>query len=207
VIKRLSLLLALAAASLWAQESHEPGSGHAAPAHESAGHESGDPYLPAKWLNFAILAAGLGYLAIKIGGPALRSQQAAILDQLGAASRRAEAAGAEAAEIDRKVSGLGAEVANIRQRAEAEMAAEVQRFETETAQMLAKLQQAADIEIASAAKHARQQIKATATQLALDLAVQKLRTRITPATQSALVARFVGQLKDSPGARQPGAGD
>jgi F0F1-type ATP synthase membrane subunit b/b' len=208
-MKRFALLLALAAASLWAQESHQPATGHEntsheAASHESAGHDQGDPLLPAKWLNFGILAAGLGYAAIKFGGPALRGQQAAILDQLNSASKRAEAAAAEAAEIDRKVSGLGAEVSIIRQKAEAEMAVEVQRFEAETAQMLAKLQQAADLEIASAAKHAREQIKATVTQLALNLAVQKLRTQITPATQSALVARFVGQLKNSPGANQPG---
>lgn len=208
-MKRFAILLALAATAVWAQESHEPA--HEAKAHEAAGHEAGgheggheagDPYLKYKWVNFAILAAGLGYVAVKVGGPALRGQQQAILDQLGAASRRAEAAAAEAAEIDRKVSGLDEEIENIRRKAQAEMAAEVKRFEEETAQMLAKVQHTAEIEIASAAKHATQQIKATATQLALQLAASKLRDRMTADAQGALVSRFVRHLDGPAGTRQ-----
>ena len=152
-MRRFAILLAVAAGAVWAQESHEPA--HAAQAHESqsheaGGHEGGDPYVGYKWLNFAILVAGLGYLAVKVGGPALRGQQQAILDQLNAASRRAEAAAAEAAEIDRKVSGLEDEIETIRQKAHAEMEAEVKRLEEETAQMLAKVRQSAELEIASA---------------------------------------------------------
>ncbi len=199
-MKRFAILLALAATAAWAQEAHQPA--HEAQGHESAGHEAGDPYLPYKWLNFGILAAGLGYLAVKLGGPALRGQQQAILDQLGAASGRAEAAAAEAAEIDRKVSGLDEEIEIIRRKAQAEMAAEVMRFEEETAQLLEKVRHASELEIASASKHATQQIKATATQLALELAAGKLRDRMSPDAQGALVARFVRHLDGPSGTRQ-----
>jgi F0F1-type ATP synthase membrane subunit b/b' len=199
-MKRLAILLVLAAGMVWAQESQEPA--HEAAGHAAAGHEAGDPYLLYKWVNFAILVAGLGYLAVKVGGPALRSQQQAILDQLAEASRRAEAAAAEAAEIDRKVSGLEEEVGNIRAKAQAEMAAEVERVEAETAQLLAKVQHAAELEIASAAKHATQQIKATATQLALDLAARKLRDRMSAGVQGTLVSRFVKHLENQPEMRQ-----
>lgn len=196
MIRRIAILLALAAVSLWAQESHEPA--HQATGHEAAGgHESGDPFLMYKWVNFAILAAGLGYVAVKVGGPALRGQQRAILDQLGAASRRAEAAAAQAAEIDRKVSGLESEIGAIRSKSEAEMASEAQRVEAETAELLAKVDHAAELEIASAEKHARQQIKSAATQLALQLAVDKLRARMTPDSQAALVARFTRRLNEA----------
>lgn len=204
-MKRFAILLTLAAASVWAQESHEPSheaKGAEAAGHEGGGHEAGDPYLTAKWVNFAILAAGLGYLAAKVGGPALRGQQQAILDQLGAASRRAEAAAAEAAEIDRKVSGLDEEIEIIRLKSQAEMAAEVKRFEEETAQLLAKVQHASELEIASATKHATQQIKATATQLALDLAAGKLRERMSADTQNTLVSRFVKHLESPSETRQ-----
>lgn len=204
-MRRIAILLTLAAASVWAQESHEPShevKGAEAAGHEGRGHEAGDPYLTAKWVNFAILAAGLGYLAVKVGGPALRGQQLAILDQLGAASRRAEAAAAEAAEIDRKVSGLDEEIENIRSMSQAELAAEVKRFEEETAQLLAKVQHASELEIASATKHATQQIKATATQLALDLAAGKLRERMSADTQDTLVSRFVKHLESPSETRQ-----
>lgn len=209
-MKRFAILLALAATAAWAQESHEPAhevkaheaGAHEAAGHETGGHEAGDPYLPAKWVNFGILAAGLGYLAVKVGGPALRGQQKAILDQLGAASRRAEAAAGEAAEIDRKVSGLNEEIENIRRKAQAEMAAEVRRFEEETAQLLDKVKHSSEQEIASAVKHATKQIKATATQLALDLAAGKLRDRMSAEAQGALVARFVRQIDGPSGTRQ-----
>lgn len=204
-MRRIAILLTLAAASVWAQESHEPShevKGAEAAGHEGGGHEAVDPYLTAKWANFAILAAGLGYLAVKVGGPALRGQQLAILDQLGAASRCAEAAAAEAAEIDRKVSGLDEEIENIRSMSQAELAAEVKRFEEETAQLLAKVQHASELEIASATKHATQQIKATATQLALDLAAGKLRERMSADTQDTLVSRFVKHLESPSETRQ-----
>lgn len=196
-MKRLAMLLALAAAALWAQEGHAPAhesGGPEAASHEAGGHETGDPLLPAKWVNFTILAAGLGYLAIKVGGPALRGQQQAILDQLNSAARRAETAAAEAAEIDRKVSGLNAEIEAIRQKAQAEMDAEVKRYEEETAQLLAKVGHAAELEVASATKHATAQIKAQATALALELASQKLSQRMSSDAQGALVDRFVKHL-------------
>lgn len=214
-MSRFAILLALAAAAAWAQESHgasheakgPEAAGHGSSSHESSSHEggrheAGDPFLAAKWVNFALLAGALGYLAVKVGGPALRGQQKAILDQLGAASRRAEAAAAEAAEIDRKVSGLEDEIENIRRKAQAELAAEVQRFEAETAQMLAKVRQAAELEIASAAKHATKQIRATATGLALELAAAKLGERMSADAQGALVSRFVEHLDGPAGARQ-----
>lgn len=189
-MKRLFLTLALAAATLFAQE-------HGEAKHEAAAehHEAADPTLPAKWTNFAILAGALGFLAIKLGGPALRGQQKQILADLNQAATRAEAAAAEAAEIDRKISGLGAEVDAIRKKADAEMAHEAERIQAETAQMLAKVDQSADVEIASALKHATSQLKATAAQLALDLATQKVQAQITPQSQGALVDRFVNHLK------------
>ncbi|GEM_PF-1065870 len=198
-MKRLVSLLAFTAISLFAQEGHEAqqeGAGH-----ESAAHESGDPYVTYKWFNFAILAAGLGYLAVKFGGPALRNQQQDILDQLNQASKRAETAAAEAAEVDRKVSGLQAEIEAIRRKAAAEMTAEVARSEKETAQLLAKVEQAGLQEIASASKHAQQQLKAQAAQLAIELAAQKVSAQMNPEIQSALVGRFVDRLKQSPEAR------
>ncbi|MBI4891116.1 MAG: hypothetical protein HY821_10870 [Acidobacteria bacterium] len=194
-MRRVGILMVLAAAALWAQESHEPkAAGHEATGHEAAGHEGGDPFLPAKWVNFGILAAGLGYAAIKFGGPALKAQQQGIVDQLGSAAKRAEEAAAEAAEIERKVSNLDAEVELVRQKAAGEMDSEAKRIAGETAQLLEKVQATAEQEIVSAEKHALQQIKAAATELALELALKKLKSQVTPERQSALVAQFTTRL-------------
>lgn len=193
-MKRIALLLMLTGATLWAQEHAEATKEGQ---HEAAGHEGADPTLPAKWVNFAILAAGLGYLAIKIGGPALKGQQQQILDKMDQAARRAEAAKAQADAMDQRVSGLQTEVEAIRKKAATELAAEAGRLEKETEQLLVKVEHTAEQEIASAAKLATQHLKATAARLALDLASQKIRSRMTPGTQSVLVHRFTQHLSDS----------
>ncbi|WP_321473664.1 hypothetical protein [uncultured Paludibaculum sp.] len=192
-MKRIALLLLLAGGALWAQEHAEP----AKEGHEAAGHEGSDPTLPAKWVNFAILAAGLGFLAVKYGGPALTGQQRQILDSMSQASRRAEAAKVQADEMDQRISGLQIEVEAIRQKATGELAAEAARLEQETAQLLVKVEQTAEQEISSAAKLATQQLKATAAKLALNLAAQKIRSRMTVGTQGVLVDRFTQHLGDS----------
>lgn len=192
-MKRIALFVFLAGATLCAQEQAEP----AKEGHEAAAHESEDATLPAKWVNFAILASGIGFLAVKYGGPALSGQQRQILDRMSLASRRAEAARAQADAMDKRISGLQDEVESIRQKAVTELASESARLEQETAQLLVKAEQSAEQEIASAAKLAAQQLKATAAKLALELAAQKIRTRMTAGTQGVLVDRFTQNLGDS----------
>jgi len=192
VLKRLTILLVAAGIGLYAQE-HGAAKAETE-GHEAASHESGDPLLPAKWLNFAILAGGIGFLAIKLGGPALKAQQKGILDDMSQAARRAEATAAQAAEIEKKIGNLEGEVAGIRAKASEELASESERLKQETAQMIAKVEQAAAQEIASAGKFAQHDLKAHAAQLALELAEQKVRARMDGATQAALVDRFIGDL-------------
>ena len=111
MIKRLVLILGCAAVALWAQEGHE------------AAHGGGDPQLVYKWVNFAILAGGLGFLVIKVGMPALKAQQKSILESLNQAAGRAEAAQQKAAEVEKQLAGLETAVAAIRAKAEAELKA------------------------------------------------------------------------------------
>lgn len=192
-MKRLAFLLFISCA-LWANPEAEAG------AHGGA-HGGGDPLLTAKWVNFAILAGALGFVAVKFGGPALRGQQQAILDGMNAAAKRAEAAAAEAKVIEQKIAGLGGEVAALKEKAHVELAAEAARLEQETAQAIQRVAQSAEQEVASAAKFARAELKAEAARLALELARQKVQARMTPGTQSALVDRFVANLNTQPEAR------
>lgn len=158
------------------------------------GHGDGDPYLHYKLVNFGILAVGIGLLVVKVLFPAFRGQQKAILDGLAQAERKAEEAKAEALEIERRMAGLGEEVESMRQRARVEMEHERERLEKETAAQLAKIANAAEVEIASMTKAARQGLKEYSAELALDLAKQKIRSRLDDAAQSGLVARFAAGL-------------
>lgn len=181
-MKRAALFLLIAVGAAYAQE------------HGEAGAQGGDPFLTAKWTNFAILAAGLGYLAVKAGGPALRGQQRAILDGLAGAAKKAEETAAKAAEIERLVAGLPETIAALKEKAQLELRHESERIEKETAQMIAKAEHAAEQEISSARKFARQELKAVAASLAIDLARDKVKARMNEQTQSALLARFVAEV-------------
>jgi F0F1-type ATP synthase membrane subunit b/b' len=183
MIKRLVLILGCAAVALYAQEGHE------------AAHGGGDSQLIYKWINFAILAGGLGYLVIKAGVPALKAQQKSILDGLDQATGRAEAAQKKAAEAEKQIAGLETAVAAVRAKAEAELKAEAVRLQQETASQMAKLEQTAAQEIESAGKNAAQQVRAEAARLALELASARIAQQMTPETQGALVGRFIGSLE------------
>jgi F-type H+-transporting ATPase subunit b len=152
----------------------------------AAKHEGGENLL-AKWVNFAILAGGIGFVAVKAGGPAFRAKKQEILDGLAEGTRRAEAAAEKAAEIDRRMAGLQDDVAVLRAKANVEMTAEAERLRRETAE---------HIDIASSAKAARQDLKAYVADLALDLARQKVAAKMDDTTQAALVDRFARGLNN-----------
>ena len=176
-MRKLALFLVFACAAFAAEESG------------AANHEGGDQLL-AKWINFAILASGIGYVAVKVGGPAFRSKKQEILDGLSEGTRRAEAAAERAAEIDRRMADLHNEVAALRAKANAEMTAEAERLRRETAELVAKVEHDAQFEIALSAKAARLELKAYVADLALDLARKKVAAKMDDRTQAALVDRF-----------------
>ncbi len=182
-MRKLLLLLAFAGLALAAEE--------------GAGEKKEGEFLFEKWVNFAILAGGLGYVAVKAGGPAFRAKKLEITASMEESRRRAEAAAERAAEVDRRMAGLQADVEALRAGAGVEMQAEAERIGAETAQKMVKMGQASEQEIASAAKAARQEVKAAAALLALDLARQKVAARMDGPTQAALVQRFTRSL-DSP---------
>lgn len=156
-------------------------------------------YLLEKWVNFAILAGGLGFVAVKAGGPAFRAKKLQILEVMEEGARRAEDAAARAAEVERKLAGLPADVEAMGANARRAMEAEAQRIGEETKQKLAKIGHATELEIASAAKAAQQELKATAAMLALELARQRVKAAMDEPTQAALVSRFTRGLDRTQG--------
>jgi F-type H+-transporting ATPase subunit b len=139
-----------------------------------------------KWANFLVLAGGLGYLI----GKNAPSFFAARSEQIGK-----DMAEARAAEVDRRLANLGAEIASLRAHAQEEAEAESQRLAHHRAAEIAKIQAHAEQEIVSAGKFARLELKRYAAELAIGLAEQKIRARMTPETQDALVRGFVRDLK------------
>jgi len=151
--------------------------------------------LELKWANFLILAGALGYLIGKHAGPFFAARSGSIRKDMEESRQQRQAAEAQAAEVDRRLANLEKEIAALRGDSQAEAQAEIERMAQHTAAESAKIQAHAEREIASAGKAARSELKRYSAQLAVELAEGKIRARMTPQTQDALVRGFVRDLK------------
>jgi F0F1-type ATP synthase membrane subunit b/b' len=176
---------------------------HSAPAeaaHEGqAGEHDESIWTLWKVANFAILAAGLGYLFIKKGKPFFEQRTAEIRKGIESAAAEKRSAEARFAEIERRLSNLDAEIVALRALAKEEMEAEYGRIRLETEQRLAKIRHHTEQEILSIAKMARESLKSYSAALAIDLAGRRIRNRITPEVQQDLVSGFAAALSDGGG--------
>ncbi len=148
-----------------------------------------------KWLNFAILAGILGYIAVKQGGPAFSARSKDITEGLAAGERAKSEADRRAAEVSAKLANLESEIAKLRTQAREEREREADRIRKGTASEIGRLQHQVSSEIESAGKQARLELQRYAAQMALDLAEKKVRARMSPAVEATLLDRFVGGFK------------
>jgi F-type H+-transporting ATPase subunit b len=178
-------------------EQHAAGGEHGAAAKhgEAAAHDQGDPMIMWKWINFGILAIGLGYLVSKNLPPFFASRTEEIQKGIAEAAKMKADADARAANMEQRMAKLGAEIETLRTQGKAEMAAEGERIRKESEQLVAKLQYGAESEIESAAKAARQELKAYAARLAVDLAEQRIRARASGGSEAKLVDKFIHNLE------------
>jgi F-type H+-transporting ATPase subunit b len=148
-----------------------------------------------KWANFAILAGVLGWLISKHAGPFFRSRSEAIASGIAEATKIRQEAEARAADIERRVNNLTAEIETLRAHSREEIAREGERIRLETEARIRKIQAHAQAEIESAAKHATQELKAWSAQLALQLAERQIRDRMTADKQQRLTDAFIHELR------------
>jgi len=170
----------------------EPGSEHGKEGEEGFAekHE-----LELKWANFLLLAGLLGYMIGKNAGPFFAARSAGIRKDMDESLRQRQEAEATVADVTRRLGNLEQEIAGLRAQSENEAKAETARMAQQTAAEIAKIQAHAEQEIASAGKAARISLKKYSAELAMGLAEQKVRARMTPATEDALVQGFVRNLK------------
>ncbi len=159
-------------------------------------HEEGDKMIVWKWANFAILMAGLGYLASKNLTPFLAERSTEIKAGLAAGENAKVAAEARAAAVQVKLDGLGATIAALKAEARVVREREGVRLRHETELELARIAAQGAQEIESASKLARMELQRYAAKLAIDLATQKVRSRMNGDVQAALMDNFIGGLAD-----------
>jgi F-type H+-transporting ATPase subunit b len=151
-----------------------------------------------KWVNFALLVAGLGYLVAKNAGPFFEARSRQIREDMAQANEIWKAAEARANEVERKLASLESEIAAFRNESHLEAQHETKRMKLQTAAEIARIKEHAEQEIAAAGKAARLELKRHSAHLAIGLAEEKARGRITPDTQDALVREFVRDLDHPP---------
>jgi F-type H+-transporting ATPase subunit b len=132
----------------------------------------------------------------KNAGPFFAARSKQIRKDMVEAEHMRKEAEAKAADVDRRLANLEADVAALREEAQREQQREQERVRRETAADIAKVQQHAQQEIESAGKAARMELKRYSAELALELAEKKIRSRMDPAVQDGLVRSFVGDLNE-----------
>lgn len=147
-----------------------------------------------KWLNFLTVFGGLGYLLRKPMREFFTGQREAIQSSIEEARRAREESRARLRGVEERLARLEQEVAGLRAEAAENAAAEKQRIQ-ETAQREAeRILSTARAEMESVTRAARLELRAYAARLAVSLAEQEIRQRLTPQAHAALFQSFAGHL-------------
>jgi len=152
-------------------------------------------------INFVILAVLLGWLVVKQGGPLLAARSKEIAEGLAAGETAKAEADARAAQVQEKLSHLETEIAAMRAGAKEEREREAERIRRETQAEIARIHVQAEHEVESAGKQARLEVQRAAAKMAIELAEKKVRARMSPEIQSALLQGFLTDLPNTGGAR------
>jgi F-type H+-transporting ATPase subunit b len=147
-----------------------------------------------KWLNFAMLAGVLGWLISKNLGPVLVTRSEQIRGGLAAGEKAKAEADARAAAVQAKLADLGQVIAQMKTSAHEEREREAARVRRDTQAELSRIQRQADQDIESAGKLALLDVKREAARLAINLAEQKVRARMSPEKQAALFQNFISGI-------------
>jgi F-type H+-transporting ATPase subunit b len=150
-----------------------------------------------RWLNFAIVFAGILYFSMKVCAPYFRGRTAEISEQVAEGARAREAAEKLRQEVRDKLAGIDKEVAQIREEAKRGTEAEAKRLRELARREAETIERAAEAEIAAAQRNARLELKTLAAGQAIDRAEALLKQELTPEAEAGLIHAFVRQLGES----------
>jgi F-type H+-transporting ATPase subunit b len=156
-------------------------------------------HLVAIGLNFAIIAFVIFWFTRKSVPAAMRNRTASIQRALQEARAASEDANRRLGEIENRLKQLATEIGKMQVNADKEAEAEEGRIRTATEEDIHKVVQAAEQEIAAAAKQARRELMAHTADLAVALA--RAQIQVDSATDQSLVRNFAGKLSSGNGGK------
>ena len=147
-----------------------------------------------KWANFIILAGVLGWMIGKSAPPFFRRRTHEIQRGIAEAAAMKQDAEARAAKVEMRMASWQSEIEHVRAEAKSEMEKEAARIRQETQQYIGRIQGHGEQEIDAHSRHVEKELRAYSAQLAIQLAEQRIRSRMSGDTQNALVDGFLKQL-------------
>jgi F-type H+-transporting ATPase subunit b len=158
-------------------------------------------FLLSDLLNFAVIAAVIIWASRKYLPGMFSARTAAIQKAMQEAQKASDEARRRLAEVESRLMKLDVEIGMMRDAAEKDAAAEEARIQAAAQEDARKMVEAAQQEIAAAAKAARRELIADTADLAVGLAQKQI--RVDAATDQALVRNFAEELGTSD-ASEPG---
>jgi F-type H+-transporting ATPase subunit b len=149
-----------------------------------------------KSINFVILFGLIIYFLAKPAKEFFESRTAAIRKGMSDAAVARDAAEKRLSEIEQKLAHLNDEIAAMRAEAAKEDAVQGEIMRKATEAEGAKILAAAETEIDVKTRTARLELKAYAAKLAVDLAEERIKNRMTPDAQGRLLGAFVNDLAE-----------
>jgi F-type H+-transporting ATPase subunit b len=143
-------------------------------------------------LNFAVVVALVLWAVKSKVLVSLRERTALIRRSMDEAKKTSEAAMGRLKEIENRLARIDVEIGKLKNQADQEFTIEEQRIKQAAEEDAKRVVEVAELEIASAAKTARRDLKAFAAELAVSLAEKDI--QIDSQTDQRLVSTFVSDL-------------
>jgi len=144
------------------------------------------------FINFGLIVLLVGIPIVRILPKVFRKRSQTLVANLQTAREATEAANARLSAVEAKLAGLDDEIKKFRAEVERESLEDEARIKAALADESARIVQAAEQELTVAAAQARRGLRNFATDLAIEQAAKQL--NLTPETDKALIAEFVGQV-------------
>jgi F-type H+-transporting ATPase subunit b len=168
-----------------------------APGAETAtegGHEGGHGVL-SRWINFVLLAGGLGYVLRKPAREFFLQRSASIRKSLEEGRKALETSQAQLSAVEGRLQHFEEAMAAFRVAALREMEDEHARIRQTAAEEAARMMESVRAQMDVAGKQAKLELRLFTAQMAVEVAEKMIVQRLDEAGQSRLVNQFVARLE------------
>jgi len=150
-----------------------------------------------KFANLFIFAGALVYVLVRKAklGDAFRARREGIKAELDKARAERDAALAKLKEVEERLAGLDHQLASIREKSTAEVAAERERIARSTEAEIAKLTAQGQRDIENAAKTAKKELRRFTAKQSVRLAEEMIKRDIRPEDDARLISRNIDEME------------